>query len=116
MIIYNAQSIPHNRQNAEIIDMNLKTCAKDKYISNNVKEKSCMVCLTCDTNTNNSVANMNELQNFKHFPICQLILVIILSLCVISLADRNADVTFQFPEYDYKETSKNVIRFSYSLY
>lgn len=27
---------------------------------------------------------------------------------IVTLADRNSDVTFQFPEYDYKETSKNV--------
>lgn len=42
----------------------------------------------------------------KTFPIISLIVVV--GYAVIILADRNADVVFQFPEYDYKETSKNV--------
>lgn len=42
----------------------------------------------------------------KTFPIISLIAVV--GYAVIILADRNADVVFQFPEYDYKETSKNV--------
>ncbi|XP_055320545.1 uncharacterized protein LOC129577472 [Sitodiplosis mosellana] len=45
----------------------------------------------------------------KSFPIISLLVVI--SYTVIILADRNGDVIFQFPEYDYKETSKNELSY-----
>lgn len=45
-------------------------------------------------------------KKLKSFPIISLLVVI--GFTVIILADRNGDVVFQFPEYDYKETSKNV--------
>lgn len=52
---------------------------------------------------------MYQFQSSEYFRGFQLISVIIIALyTVIILADRNGDVTFQFPEYDYKETSKNV--------
>lgn len=47
-----------------------------------------------------------NLKNLRGFPLYTLLFVI--AYIVIILADRNSDVTFQFPEYDYKETSKNV--------
>lgn len=47
-------------------------------------------------------------KNVRAFPIIWLVVVI--GFTVIILADRNADVVFQFPEYDYKDTSKNVGR------
>lgn len=45
-------------------------------------------------------------EKFRAFPIITVFVVI--GFTVIILADRNADVVFQFPEYDYKDTSKNV--------
>lgn len=46
-------------------------------------------------------------KKLKSFPIITLLVVI--GYTVIILAERNAEsVVFQFPEYDYKETSKNV--------
>lgn len=45
-------------------------------------------------------------KKLRSFPIISLLMVI--GYTVIILADRNADVAFHFPEYDYKETSKNV--------
>lgn len=45
-------------------------------------------------------------KNLRAFPIISLIVVI--GFTVLILAERSADVVFQFPEYDYKETSKNV--------
>lgn len=45
-------------------------------------------------------------KTLRVFPLYTLLFVI--AYIVIILADRNSDVTFQFPEYDYKETSKNV--------
>lgn len=44
----------------------------------------------------------------QRFSIVSLIIVIFSAMII--LADRNSDVTFQFPEYDYKETSKNVCK------
>lgn len=35
---------------------------------------------------------------------------------ILILADRNSDVTFQFPEYDYKDSSKNVMRKTIKFY
>lgn len=58
-------------------------------------------------------SKMYQFRSSKSFQIAQLITVVILITCsVFILGDRNGDVTFQFPEYDYKETSKNVIDFA----
>lgn len=45
---------------------------------------------------------LNKLQAFP------LILFIFIVACIIIILADRSDVTFQFPEYDYKETSKNV--------
>lgn len=53
---------------------------------------------------------MHQQQNHKQiniFPIPLLLFVIGYAVLAI-LAERNVDVIFQFPEYDYKESSKNV--------
>lgn len=47
-----------------------------------------------------------KITKLRRFPIISLFVII--GLIVIISAERNADVVFQFPEYDYKETSKNV--------
>lgn len=58
---------------------------------------------------------MDQFQSSKPLQIVQVISVVILITCsVFILGDRNGDVTFQFPEYDYKETSKNVIDFDFA--
>lgn len=44
----------------------------------------------------------------QRFPIILLGFFILFN-AIVTLADRSSDVTFQFPEYDYKETSKNVM-------
>lgn len=43
----------------------------------------------------------------QRFPIILLAFFITFN-AILTLANRSSDVTFQFPEYDYKETSKNV--------
>lgn len=47
------------------------------------------------------------IRHSRAFPLISLLMVII-SFTVIIFADRIDDVVFQFPEYDYKDTSKNV--------
>lgn len=56
----------------------------------------------------------NEMYQFNVGEFRQRIPIILVGVCVLfnailALADRSSDVAFQFPEYDYKETSKNVI-------
>lgn len=55
----------------------------------------------------NEMYQSNVCEFLQRFPII-LLAVFITSNAISTLADRSSDVTFQFPEYDYKETSKNV--------
>lgn len=43
----------------------------------------------------------------QRFPVILLTFFVTINV-IAAVADRSSDVTFQFPEYDYKETSKNV--------
>lgn len=57
----------------------------------------------------------NEMYQFNVGKFSQRFSIIFLAFCIfynaiLILADRSSDVTFLFPEYDYKETSKNVIQ------